>query len=88
MKTKTGKKVTALLTGVLLLGVTTASVFAASGRVHEGAVRDPLVIAQMGMTSEQMAKMDAHCSPHARTAVTEDSTQGLRYDAEDGWVAD
>ena len=89
MKTKTGKKVTALLTGVLLLGVTTTSVLAASGMVHEGAVHDPLVIAQMGITPEQMAKMmDAHCRKHAQAAVEEDWTKGMRYDVENGWIAD
>ena len=88
MKTKTGEKVTALLTGVLLLGVTTASVFAASGMVHEGGCCDTHTMAQMGITPGQIAKMDAFCSQHAQKAVKEDPTKGLRYDAEDGWVAE
>lgn len=84
MKTKTGGNVTALLTGVLLLGVTTTSVLAASGMVHEGACCDTRVMAQMGIAPQQIAKMDAFCSQWAQKAVKsqeaqkEKSTNNLR----------
>lgn len=92
MKTKTEKKVTALLTGVLLLGVTTTSVLAASGMVHEGGMHDSRVLAQMGITPEQMAKINADCSQWAQKVVKtqpaqpEKSTNNLRFNSEDGWV--
>lgn len=87
MKTKKGKKVTALLTGVLLLGVTTTSVIAASGMVHEGGCCDTRVMAQMGITPQQIAKMDAFCSQSAQATVKGQGAQKeKRYNLEDGWV--
>lgn len=85
MKTKTGKKVTALLTGVLLLGVTSVPVFAASGMDHEGGMHDTRVMAQMGITPEQMAKMVDYCSQQAQKAVKEASKEDLQYDSVLGW---
>ncbi len=86
MKTKTGKKVTALLTAVLLLGVTTTSVLAASGMVHEGGCCDTRIMAKVGITPQQIAKMDAFCSLSAQKVVKEKSTKAMRYDFESGWV--
>jgi len=58
-------------------------VLAASEMVHKGGCCDVNTMAQMGITSEQISKLNAFCSEQGQKV----SKENLRYDSEDGWVA-